>query len=330
MEIKINELLETTEKILVGYGLSNEYAKIINEHLLNAELSEKPSHGFMRIPRICDGLKNKKLGEVSVFKESPISYVLDGGNNPGFVVAHKAMKVAIEKAKTNSVSIVGGFNTDNIGILGYYVREIASRGLVGIMTANSPGIIPPWGGVKPVMGTNPIAIGVPSNAGPIVLDFATAKSTFGDVLLAAKNNKEFPPNILIDENGAPTTNPKDVRSGGIGAILAIAEHKGAGLAFLLEILGGPLVNAKAGRTVPDGGWGFFLIVFDPTLLSDTDDYLTKVDGLIKEVKENKKAPGFDTIYLPGERSSEKLKKNSNKTSLNIPENIWNEILDLQL
>lgn len=330
MQIKINELVSLTSELMVSRGLSSEEAKMVNDHLLEAELSNRPSHGFMRIPRICDRLDPSTMSDVKLVKETPVSGLLDGGAKPGFVVAYKAMEIGIIKAQENHISIVGGFNTDNIGIAGFYVREAARNGLVGIATANSPSKIPPWGGVEPIMGTNPLAIGIPSTNMPIVLDFACSKVTFGDVLLAAREGKTFEPNILLDENGDPTTDPNDVRSGGIGSILAIGDHKGAGLALMLEILAGPLVQAKGGRkAVPDGGWGFFFIFFNPEILTDVSDFYTKVDKMIDEIKNIKKMPGIEEIFLPGERTARNISQNSQKDDIEISSKVYEEIIALQ-
>ena len=217
-----------------------------------------------------------------------------------------------------------------VGIVGFYARAVAAEGFVSIMTANSPSKIPPWGGVEPIMGTNPLTIGIPTRKGSIVLDFASSKVTFGDVLLATKKGETFPPGILLDEHGNPTTNPGDVRSGGIGSILAIAQHKGAGLALMLEILAGPMVNAKGGRkAVPTGGWGFFMMVFDPETLVPRDEFYDKIDSMIAEIKNVKRAPGAAEILLPGERTARKLAKNAKRTTLEIPDSIWEEIIALK-
>lgn len=327
MKIKLDDIKALSEKVLSQRGLSIDESRMVVEHLLEAELSERPSHGFIRVARICEALEKAPVKDIVVTRETEISCVLDGGNKPGFVVAYKAMQIATQKAKNLGISIVGGFNSDNIGILGFYSRRIAEYGFASIMTANSPAKIPPWGGVEPVMGTNPLCIGVPTSELPIVIDFASSKTTFGDVLLAAKKGELFPEGYLLDMNGKPTVFPGDVRSGGIGAILSIAEHKGAGLALLLEILAGPMVNAKAGRkAATDGGWGFLMIVFNPELLSDTDQYLSKLDKLVEEVKSTKRAPGFDEISLPGEKTSANLQKNKNLSIIEMPETAWKELL----
>jgi len=330
MQISIDEMRALAIELMVQRGLSEEEANMVTAHLLEAELIEKPSHGFMRIPRICNRLETLDLRDITVHKETPVSCVLDGGNKPGFVVAYKAMQIALEKAKTQHLAVVGGFNTDNIGIVGFYARQVAAKGFIGIMTANSPAKIPPWGGVEPIMGTNPLTIGIPTREGSIVLDFASSKVTFGDVLLATKEDRRLPSGILLNEHGNPTTNPGDVRSGGIGSILAIADHKGAGLALMLEILAGPLVSAKGGRkAVPEGGWGFFMIVLDPGILTSTQDFYTKVDKMIAEIKNTKRARGVDEIFLPGERTARKLEKNAGKTNLDIPNRVMQEIKALQ-
>lgn len=325
MKIQLAEISAIAKTAMMRHGLSNSEAQIVLDHLVEAELSGRQTHGFVRVQRVCQMLDKAPLGDITVVKETPVSCLLRGGNKPGFVVALKATEIAIDKAKTHHVGIAGGFDTDTIGVAGYYPRLAAQQGLVGILTCNSTAKIPPWGSIDAIMGTNPLAIAIPTRDTPIVLDFSCSKITFGEALLAIKQGTKLPEGVLINGAGKLSRDPNDVRA---GALLPIGEHKGAGLALMLEILSGPMVNAKGGRNAVPGSWGFFILVFDPEIFVSRDEFYSRMDSMITEIKQSRLAAGFDEILLPGERSMRLRAENASKTILDIPAEVLKDIQDL--
>jgi Malate/L-lactate dehydrogenase len=69
------------------------------------------------------------------------------------------------------------------GALGYWVRQLAAGGLCALLTATSPARLPHPDGGEPLVGTTPLAIGIPDSDGrPLVSDVSMGKVTHGEVL----------------------------------------------------------------------------------------------------------------------------------------------------
>lgn len=325
-KIEIRELCDLVSRILCANGLNSYEASDVVEHLLDGELSGKPSHGFIRIPKIVKDLKSQKISDISFEKESRDSALINGGNKTGLIVAKKAAEVAIDKAKSASISIVGGHNTTGtVGAIGHYTRMIAEKDMVGIMICNSEHAIAPTGGYSLLFGTNPISISIPSLGEPIVLDFATSKMAFGDIMIAMREGKNLPVDVILDKNGNQTIDPNDAWE---GPLLPIAGHKGYGLALAIELLAGPLVKAKAGATAVPGSDGFTIIAINPEAFVQIDMFKTQVTSMINEIKGSKRLPGIDEIFVPGEQSSRRRKENENIKTLTLPIKVLEDIKGL--
>jgi len=327
MEILIDQIRSLAAEVIMQRGLSKRETDMVLDHLVEAELTGRQGHGFIRVMRLCRKLQEDPMREIVIQNETPVSALLDGGNRPGVIVATRATEIAIAKAKTNHVGLVGGYNTDAIYVAGFYVRKIAQEGLIGILTCNSVAAVAPWGSIDRILGTNPLAIAIPTHDEPIVLDFATSKATYGGVLVSAKKGEKIPPDILIDKNGKPTTNPNDLEDG--GALLPIADYKGSGLALMLEILAGPMINAKGGDKAVPGTWGFFIMSFDPKIFVEKEVFNERLHKMIQEIKDSRRAAGFNETLLPGERSIRMRKMGLNKKAINIPDQILSDIQALR-
>ena len=312
--------------LLRSCGLQQDEALSVIHHLLDCEHIGKPSHGFIRIPKIVADLRKYPQSQISLEKESSVSTLVNGGNKTGLIVADHAAQIAIQKGKESKICIVGGYNiTGTVGALGYYTRKIAENNLVGLMVCNSEHAMPATGGYSLIFGTNPLSISIPSDGEPIVIDFATSKMTFGDLMLAMKEGRSIPEDIILDKNGRTSTDPNDAWE---GPLLPIAGHKGYCLALAIEILAGPLVNAKAGASAVPGSDGFTLIAIDPELFVSTSNFKSQVTSLINEIKNSKRLPGVDKILLPGESSNRLRLINQADSFLNLPEQLVTDINEL--
>ncbi|MBM3175187.1 MAG: Ldh family oxidoreductase [Chloroflexi bacterium] len=324
--VEIDKFVTLIAGILAQNGMSSDEASIVIEHLLDGELTEKPSHGFVRIPQIVRDLRKKPPKYIVIENETPISALLNSGNKTGLIAALRATELVIGKAKKSKFGIVGGYNiTGTVGAIGYYTRRIAESDLIGFMVCNSENAMPPTGGYSLIFGTNPLSISFPASREPIVVDFATSKMTFGDLLIAMKEGRSIPEGIILDKDGNPSTNPNDAWE---GPMLTIAGHKGYALALAIEILAGPLVKAKAGAMAVQGSDGFTIAALDPSLFVPIAQFKSQVDSLIREIKASRRLPGVDEIFFPGEQSNRKRLQNKGKKILHLPEQVVKEIEEL--
>ena len=175
---------------------------------------------------------------------------------PGFLVASRAMLLAIAKAKAAGVATAAVRNAYLGGINGYYVSLAARQGLIAIMTTASGGRVAPAGGIDPLFGTNPIAVAIPTLDQPIILDMATASTNVGGLHRAERQLKRDAsrPGIAIGPDGAPTVDPSRALE---GAILPFGGHKGSGLAMIVQCLG---TARRAAPIMPQGHQEFRLFL----------------------------------------------------------------------
>jgi L-2-hydroxycarboxylate dehydrogenase (NAD+) len=326
MEYAISDLKSLILKALTKAGIPLDQATIIMEHAVGAQLSGKPSHGVKMIMGIIDNYKKAHPSKITVIKDTPVSSLLDGGELPGIYVATQAMERAIDKAKITGIGIVGGYNTGGIGILAMYMRQAINNDLIGMSTCSSTGTVVPYGSASSILGTNPIAIGIPSDPLPIILDMATSSITFSEVKAAIDKGVPVKPNSVVDENGRPTTDPKMVFKGGL--LPFDRSYKGYGLGLIAEILGGPLVNAKAGWNAVKGSWGFIMVAMNPEILVSLDKFKSDVQSLVNEIKNAKIAEGFDEIFIPGEKSFRNMKRCMDSGKVLVDDQIINAVENL--
>jgi LDH2 family malate/lactate/ureidoglycolate dehydrogenase len=325
-EIRINDLKLIIRKALSDVEISERESDIIFEHLLDGETTGHSSHGFMRMSKIINDLKTKEIGPIQMKDQTVQSVLFDGGNHTGIVVAYEAMRHVIATANQNGVATAGGSNvTGTIGQLGYFMRQIASEGLIGFMVVASEYAMAPWGGITPILGTNPIAFGFPTKDVPLVIDFASSAWSYGNLKLAMLEGKKIPAGIVIDADGNDSTDPNDADN---GSQLPIAEHKGYALALAIEILGGLFVGGKAGYEAVKGTDGFFMMALKPNLFVSSSSYYENLASLIDEIRTSKVRPGVERIYLPGEKSQIKRDQFGDADFVELSEQVYNQIMSI--
>jgi LDH2 family malate/lactate/ureidoglycolate dehydrogenase len=168
-------------------------------------------------------------------------------------------------------------------------------GAVHPNTASSSRSVAPFGGTRGALGTNPIAFGMPSSHGPVVLDMGTSAFMGTELALRERLGQLLPEGVAIDSQGLPTRDPTAAR---LGALLPFGGYKGYGLGLIIQALG-----VLAGSAMdPDGDDGYLFVVFKPDLLLPLDDFKRDVTLLIDRVKSVPRAPGVDEIRIPGERA----------------------------
>lgn len=318
MRIKVTDARKLSEKALQKMGFPKEIAKLTTRNLIEAELAGRKSHGFIRIPALKRQIEkdtiNIKGDDIEIISETATSLYINGKSRPGFYVIYKSLDLAFKKLKKAKVITVGLKNIGYAsGYIGDYAREAAERNLIFVGFHNSPGGLVPYGAKKELWGTNPITVGIPTTGIPVILDMASSKTTFGELLVARQEGKKIREGVAIDTEGKPTTDSQKAIDGGI---LPIAEHKGSGLAFIIELLAGALTGSRVGYAV-EGGWGSFYILIDPTLFRSLSKFRRDVDAGIKELKSAPKMRGFKEIYFPGEQSQSQRRALLKKGELEI-------------
>lgn len=323
MKVKISELKNLGLKALKKQGYNNKEADTILGMLMYAQLRGN-NQGMVKL--IGKGIpKNPAAGAITVEKETKLSARINGGHNPGAVVIKKAIDMAIAKAKEHGIGFVGTNNTNSsTGALGYWAGQIARKDLIGFVFAGSPETVCYHGSFEPIFGTNPLAIGVPTDQDPIVLDMATAAMAYYGLIEAKTAGRKIPLGIAYDSDGNLTDDPGKAMDGALRPF--DKSYKSAGLALMVEILTGPLVGASftgIGDTATN--WGNLIFVIDPEMLTDRKEFAKNVSALATHVKATKKLPGVKEILLPGERGDRLTKKRKAEGTIEIEDNLYHAL-----
>lgn len=279
-------------------GFPADEVRIILDQLIDNALCGYP---FASLPRILamaqDDKTRRPRQPVHVVHETPVSALLDGGNNVGYVAVYHATQIAIDKARSQQFALVGVYNSYYSGRNAYYMEMIARAGLVGIhLASGQPHVVPP-GGTRPGLGTNPLCFGLPSAHGPVIFDMGTASLQWGEVLLHAHLGTLLPEGVGLDKDGRPTRQASDAILGGV---LPFGGHKGYGLSFVVQAMGLLAGAALARGQVQD--YGFLFIAFDPGLLIPVAQFKQQVSELIESLKATPRQPGVEEIRIPSERA----------------------------
>lgn len=283
--MEIGEARDLSKQILAKLGFGLEEAELITQNLIEAELVEKKTHGLVRLLSIAGLVAVGKITvndqDISLINEQKATLHFDGKYKPGFYAIYKSLEKAFSKVKETGILAVGLKDLAYAsGYIGDYARLAAEQNLIFIGFHNSPGGLVPFGTAKNLWGTNPITIGVPTHGAPVILDMASSKSTWGNLLLSKNEGKDLPVGVAIDKAGEPTIDPNEAMLGGL---LPIAGHKGSGLAFIVELLAGGLSNSRVGGAV-EGGWGSFYLLIDPTMFRNLNDFKNDVQKAIDELE----------------------------------------------
>ena len=233
----------------------------------------------------------------------------------GQVAAYRAMELAIQKAKEYGTGAVSCGNSTHYGIAGYYVSMATQADLIGLSMTNARPSIAPTFSVEPMLGTNPIAIGCPTDEPfPFLLDMATSITQRGKIEVLTRVDKPTPKGWVIDAHGNLATDSLQILEqllNGTASLLSLggAEevlggHKGYGLGTVVEILsaalnGGPFLKDL---TLAKGyKLGHFFMAINPASFIELDTFKHVAGGICRALRAAKKAPGQTRIYTAGEK-----------------------------
>lgn len=318
----MDELKNLVNIALKKYGYSKTEVPIISDVLMYAQLRGN-NQGIVKL--IGKGIpKDPTAIDTKIIKETKLSTLIDGGNNQGMVVMKQAVEIATAKAKEHGFGIVGFNHTaTSTGAIGYFARQMANQNLLGFVFAGSPPTVNFHGSYEAIFGTNPFAIGVPTNGEPIILDMATAAMAYFGLIEAKTAGRQIPSGITYDENGNDTTDPAVAMEGAIRPF--DKSYKGASLALMVEILTGPLIAASYTGINADSGWGNLVYAIDPSMLVDINDFKKQTSELADKVRSTKKVVGVEKIYMPGEKGDEITKSRTDIGEIEVEDNLLSQL-----
>jgi len=335
--VEVDVLRDLMERLLKAAGCGPEAASTAANVFLEADLRGVGLQGLDHMHTMIQNLRMGRInpnGKPRIVKEGEAFALVDGDTGPGQLAAIFAVDVATRKAAKAGCCSVGVANSSDVFMLGYYGERIARAGFIGLVFSDAPPLVRPFGGTERILGTNPLAIAIPSAGDhPILLDMATSAQSGSRVRQAAYHNEDIPEADGVGPDGLPTVKAREIRDGAIGPL---GGYKGFGLAFCIALLSGPLVGAATGKALR--GWhkdepgrasskGHFFIAIDPAAFGNVKTFRNRVSGYAKEVKDSRKAPGVSEILVPGEREFGQRAR-SLREGVSIYEAVWKKIAEL--
>ena len=332
-----DKLHQLTQAICRGVGSSERDAELVANHLVGANLAGHDSHGVGMLPLYvrCWTENNLQPGNHArvVSDKGPI-LVIDGQRGFGQVIAHEAMELGMTKAKAEGAAIVALRNSFHIGRIGHWSELCAKNGFASMhyvnVVDNNP-IVAMHGAAEPVLSTNPYSAALPGRDGKplVLLDMATSKIAMGKARVAKNKGVPVPEGSLLDGDGKLTTDPGYMFPDRLGALVAMGDHKGSGLAIICELFAGALTGGwtlQPAHPRRDGAVNNMLsVIIDPGALNDAEATTREAEAMIRTAKGAKVRDGFDEILMPGEPEAIQRQQRLEK-GVDVDETSWQEIL----
>ena len=305
MKKDAQSLLQLACTALERAGANHRMAEAAARHLVRAEAQGLPTHGLSRVPFYCGMLRGGRADGAAqpiMVAERAGACLIDNRDGLPYVSAQWAVEEAIQRARRNGIAFAGIRSSGHVGVLGIHVEAIAQAGMVGFGFTNSPAAMPPWGGKKPLFGTNPMAAAFPRRGkAPIIVDLALTTVVRGRIMMAMKRGERIPEGWALDRNGKPTTDPKEAIEH--GSLFPIGGAKGTMLALVFELICAALTGAAIGAEAdsffseegnrPRIGQAFMAI--DPGALAGMKTYWERTEAVVSAMLSDPE------VRLPGAR-----------------------------
>ncbi len=331
MLVPVDEVRKLAEGILLANGVPAGQAQTQVNLFLEAEMRAIPSHGLLRLRRVVERIQSgATVPSVKGIQEWTARSFLsvDGRRGLGPVVAMAALDAIVPRAREDGIAITAIRNANHLGALAYYAEYIARLGLTCIALTVSEALVHPWGGRKAMIGTNPIAIGVPAEPHPMVLDMATGLVSMGKIHDHANRGAPIPLGWALDENGDPTTDASAAKK---GAIAPFGGPKGYALGIAFEVLVSSLAGAAIGTGVkgtldsvnPCNKGDIFIVIAPP----HADAARELVSGYLDDIRAAAPADPEHPVLAPGDRA-QKARAQSLAKGMFIDDGLWADLQKL--
>ncbi len=306
--IQHEKLKEVCTGLLQAVSIDRKDAEKTADVIVCAELRGISSHGIARLPayvkRISMGLINARP-EIKYFSKYDTVVVMDGDNGLGQVIASRAMEKAIDIAGQAGVGLVGVRKSNHFGVAAYYAMQALPHDMIGIVLTNSSPAMAPFGGKKPLLGTNPMALAIPGQGDKsVVVDMASSITARGKIRLCADQGVELPGGWALDEGGNPTTDPAKAL---LGSILPMGGAKGYALAVLIDLMAGMLTGGGYGNAVKQlsdyngpVNAGHLLMAIKIEAFMEAETFKQRVSDYITGLHEAPRVSSAQNIFAPGE------------------------------
>ena len=322
------EQMDLIVAVLCSLGANEEEAFIQADVWTEADLRGIHSHGVQRLPvmvtRIQKGLLKVNAKPERTWSTDSVLNV-DGKDGFGTAICETSLRELTPAARKLGVAVLTVRNAAHIGMVGYYAERRALEGFVCLAFTTTEVLVHPFGGAEALVGTNPIAIGIPGTPRPFLLDMATSVSAMGRIIAFKHRGEKIPEGWAVDKDGNPTTDPEAALH---GSLSPAGGPKGYGLGISIAMLSGLLAGMPCGKEVLgtlDTEYrctvGDLFIVIDPKAFPGGETLTAGVQKYLDELRASRPGTGFKQVSVPGDPES-KLREERLETGIPHPEEVW--------
>lgn len=308
-KIDATSLKNLSIEVFCRAGILPEDARMASEILIEADLMGVSTHGVLRLQSYTDRLRSggmKRDARITIDKRAPSLALVDGDNGLGPLIGAKALNAALEMVRETGIAYVGCRNSNHFGALAPYAIQACEAGFVFMGATNASTTICPWGGKEARLGNNPFSIAAPRRGDlHFILDMAMSVAARGKIRAARDNGEPIPAGWAVDENGLPTTDPRQALA---GFLLPMGGYKGSGFSMAVDILAGVLTGARFLTDIsswadnPDepSGIGHFFVLIDPDRLIGRENFAAAMNRFCDTVLSTPAADVTQPVLLPGQ------------------------------
>jgi LDH2 family malate/lactate/ureidoglycolate dehydrogenase len=325
MLLSVGEAQALVTRAMTALGHESADAGLIADHLIDCELRGAAYGGLARAISIAERFARTgdRRQPIQVLHETPVSARIDGGDNIGYVVAHRATAIAMDKAETSGIAVVGANNTWYTGMLSFYAEMAAARGLVSMIASNASPWVAPHGATEGRFGTNPICFGFPGAEEPVIYDIGTSAIIHAEVKLAQRMGDQIPEGVAYDSSGRPTRDPAAALA---GAFAAWGGHRGSGLAIVVQLLG---ILAGSPAIVPDmAEFGYLIIAMRPDLMGPAETFRRNVAEYVRAVRSARPGEGGAPVRMPFDRSRRERARRLSEDRIDVADSIAVQLMQI--
>ena len=311
------DLVEYAAGLFAAAGCDSEKPAVIAAGLVEADLLGHTTHGLhLAAPYLGELAAGRMtaVGEPDVVADRGAAVTWDGRRLPGIWLTAKAVELAVERVAAYGVVTVAIRRSHHIGCLAAFLERATDRGLMVVVASSDPAAasVAPFGGRKAVFTPDPLAVGIPTDGDPILIDISASITTNGMAGRLRAEGRRFPGPWALDAAGRPTDDPAVLSADPPGTLLPAGGtdhgHKGYGLALLVEALTQGL--GGSGRAERPAGWGasVFVQVLDPAAFGGAEAFRRETGWTAAACRANPPAPGVEAVRLPGQRGLERKRR----------------------
>jgi len=305
---RADDLLQFGKALLTSAGLPEDRARDVAEVLLEGDLLRHTTHGLALLPLYLKSLAEgamEKQGEPEIISDHGAAFTWDGRYLPGPWLLRRAIALAQERAKTHPVVTVAIRQSHHIGCLQAYLKSVTDAGFLILLSCSDPAnrTVAPHGGVAPRLSPDPFAVGIPTNADPVLIDLSTSATANGLCARLAAAGEKLPGPWLVDREGNPTDDPRILFDGRGGSMLPLGGldlgYKGFALALFVEAITNAL--SGHGRADEPKGWGasVFVQLINPDCFGGRGAFQRETTFLAQSCLDTPAPPGKPPVRVPG-------------------------------